>query len=139
VVPGLPLWLDEGLAEFFEVPRGNGGLNRPHVELLSDMMQHDGWQPNLTELEQLAHAGQMDQRHYAEAWAWVYFLLDSDAQSRQLLVSYIADVRAHGRAEPLSVRLAAKYVEPERTLAEFLTGVKHDIVAQKSNELQNAK
>ena len=39
VVPGLPLWLDEGLAEYFEVPRGQSGLNRPHVDLLADMMR----------------------------------------------------------------------------------------------------
>jgi hypothetical protein len=139
VAHGLPLWLDEGLAEFFEVPRGNGGLNRPHVELLNDMMQHDGWRPDLKELEQLADAGQLDQRHYAEAWAWTYFLLNSDPQSREVLISYIADIRAHGRVEPLSVRLATRYVEPERTLAEYLTGLKHDIVAQRSSDLQIAK
>jgi hypothetical protein len=123
VAPGLPLWLDEGLAEFFEVPRVNGGLNWPHVELLSDMMQHDNWRPDLAELEQLAEAGQMEQRHYAEAWAWTYFLLSSDDESRQLLTSYIADVRTHGRAGPLSSRLAATYTQPDRTLAEFLDGL----------------
>jgi hypothetical protein len=139
VAPGLPLWLDEGLAEFFEVPRGNAGLNGPHVELLSDMMHHDGWQPDLKELEQLTDAGQMDQRHYAEAWSWAYFLLKSDAESHQLLISYIADIRAHGRVEPLSLRLAARYAEPEHALAEYLTGLKDDIVAQKSNEQQIAK
>jgi Protein of unknown function (DUF1570) len=139
VAPGLPLWLDEGLAEFFEVPRGQAGLNWPHVELLADMMHHDGWQPNLKELELLTDAGQMDQRHYAEAWAWVYFLLNSDSQSRELLISYIADLRALGRVEPLSVRLSAKHSEPERTLAEYLTELKRDIVAQKSNETQIAK
>ena len=53
MVPGLPLWLDEGLAEYFEVPRGNNGLNRPHLELLSDMMQYNGWQPNLERLAAL--------------------------------------------------------------------------------------
>jgi hypothetical protein len=139
VAPGLPLWLDEGLAEFFEVPRSNAGLNGPHMELLSDMMHHDGWQPDLKELEQLTDAGQMDQRHYAEAWAWAYFLLNSDAQSRQLLVSYIADVRERGPVEPLSMRLAARYAEPERALAEYLTGLKRDIVAQKSGESQIAE
>jgi hypothetical protein len=139
VAPGLPLWLDEGMAEFFEVPRGNTGLNWPHVELLADMMQHDGWQPNLKELELLSEAGQMDQRHYAEAWAWVYFLLNSDARSRQLLLSYVADLRQHGRVEPLSVRLASHYVEPERTLAEYFTELKRDIVAKKSHEMQIAK
>ena len=34
MVPHLPLWLDEGLAEFYEVPRGQGGVNPPHVNLL---------------------------------------------------------------------------------------------------------
>ena len=46
VVPRLPLWLDEGLAEYFEVPPGMAGLNRPHVELLADAATHD-WRPNL--------------------------------------------------------------------------------------------
>src|SRR6185295_16292773 len=36
IIRNLPLWLDEGLAEYFEVPRGTQGFNRPHVdELLS--------------------------------------------------------------------------------------------------------
>ena len=52
-VSNLPLWLDEGLAEYFEVPRGNGGLNGPHLQLLRDMMEHDGWQPDIARLEQL--------------------------------------------------------------------------------------
>ena len=29
-VSGLPLWLDEGLAEYFEVPRGYHGLHQQH-------------------------------------------------------------------------------------------------------------
>src|SRR6478609_512831 len=32
-LPSIPLWLDEGLAEYFEVPRTQNGLNRPHVDL----------------------------------------------------------------------------------------------------------
>ena len=31
VLPSIPLWLDEGLAEYFEVPRGRQGLNRDHL------------------------------------------------------------------------------------------------------------
>jgi hypothetical protein len=139
VAPGLPLWLDEGIAEYFEVPRGSDGMNRPHVDLLADMMQHDGWRPNLERLEQLADAAELDQRHYAEAWAWVYFLLHSDPQSKQLLTKYLADVRTHGRVEPLSMRLAKKYTEPAGKLAEYLTGLNGDVVALKSNELQIAK
>jgi hypothetical protein len=139
VVPGLPLWLDEGIAEYFEMPRGTNGMNRPHVDLLTDMMQHDGWRPDLERLEQLTDAAEMDQRHYAEAWAWVYFLLHSDSPSKQLLSAYLADVRAHGRVEPLSTRLATRYSEPPRTLAEYLTDLNGGIVASKDDGVQIAK
>ena len=105
VVPGLPLWLDEGLAEYFEVPRGTNGLNRPHVDLLSDMMQHDGWRPNLERLEQLTDAAEMDQRDYAEAWAWVYFLLHSD-RANDAVVDRIPRRCSHARARGTAVRAA---------------------------------
>jgi hypothetical protein len=49
VVPHLPLWLDEGLAEYFEVPRGLSGLwawvhylletSPRHQQLLRDHLQ----------------------------------------------------------------------------------------------------
>lgn len=122
-VPGMPLWLDEGLAEYFEVPRGHGGLNRPHLELLTDMIQHANWQPDLARLEQLRDAGQMEQIHYAESWAWVYFLLHSDARRRQVLNHYLAELSAHGRAGPLQERVAALHVEPNRTMAEFVASL----------------
>ncbi len=34
VVPNVPLWLDEGIAKFYEVPRGQRGLNRPLLDRL---------------------------------------------------------------------------------------------------------
>jgi hypothetical protein len=128
VMPGLPLWVDEGLAEYFEVPRAMGGLNQPHVALLSDMAEQDGWQPNLKRLETLTDAAQMDQRDYAESWAWVYFILHSPPERREILTSYLADVRAKGSGEPLSARLAAMHVEPERPLTQYLATLKKDSV-----------
>jgi len=138
MVPGLPLWLDEGLAEYFEVPRGNNGLNQPHLELLADMMHYNGWRPNLARLATLTDAGQMDQRDYAESWAWVYLMLQSDAENRELLVGYLAELRDNRAAESLPARLAARPVSPEETLAEFLTVRGEEVVAQKRT-LQNAK
>ncbi len=44
VVPNLPLWLDEGLAEYYEVPRGQDGVNRAHVELLAGELS-EAWRP----------------------------------------------------------------------------------------------
>ena len=75
-VPNLPLWLDEGLAEYFEVGRGRRGVNRTHVDYLRGQLATAAWQPDLPRLEQLAAAGDMTQLDYAEAWLWVHFLLE---------------------------------------------------------------
>lgn len=101
MVPHLPLWIDEGLAEYFEVPRGEGGVNRPHLRLL---MANDDtpWSPDITSLERLQMPGEMTQREYAESWAWMHFLLDSTAQRRDLLRNYLARLRMTGEAPPLS-------------------------------------
>ena len=84
VVPRLPLWLDEGLAEYFEVPRGLDGLNRPHVDQLVAELGR-GWKPDVQRLERLRETGEMTQIDYAESWAWVHFLLETTPQRRQLL------------------------------------------------------
>jgi len=120
VVSGLPLWLDEGLAEYFEVPRGHGGLNRPHVELLAEMLAQKGWQPDLPRLETLLEAGEMEQKDYAESWAWVHFLLETEPDRHALLIEHLRKLREEGSVEPLSKRLASLYVHPEQTLAEYI-------------------
>lgn len=124
IVPGLPLWLDEGLAEYFEVPRQQVGLHRPHLDLLADLIEHNGWQPDLHRLEQLKDVAEMDQASYAEAWAWVYFLLHSGPEQRELLTNYLQELNEHGSTEPLSARLTRKHVQPEQTLVAYLEDLK---------------
>jgi hypothetical protein len=123
-VPAIPLWIDEGLAEYFEVPGGQEGFNRPHLLLLCDMLEHTNYAPNLKKLESLRSAGEMQQDHYAESWAWVYYLLHSTPDRKAVLTEYLSDLREEGRTTPLSERLAAKHVEPQRTLEEFLLTLK---------------
>jgi hypothetical protein len=130
VVPDIPLWLDEGLAEFFEVPQNQNGLNQPHLALLNDMMVHNGWQPDLTRLEKLRDAAQMDQRDYAESWAWVYAMLHSDPEQREVLTSYLAEVHSHKAAKPLSQRLAGTSPPPEQTLAKYLASLQTEAVVK---------
>ncbi len=124
VVPRIPLWLDEGLAEYFEVPRSQSGLNSPHVDLLSDMAEQESWRPNLPRLEKLTDAAQMDQRDYAESWAWVYFFLNSPPERREVLTRYLVELRNRGALEPLSARIVASHIEPERPMAEYLVSLK---------------
>lgn len=88
IVPQLPLWLDEGLAEYFEVPRGQDGLNRPHLDELADSLARN-WRPDLDRLERMRVSGEMTQMEYAESWAWVYFMLESSPERKSLLEAYL--------------------------------------------------
>ena len=130
-MPAIPLWLDEGLAEYFEVPRGHGGLNQPHVDLLSDMMEHNIGSRICRDLKALKSAADMDQADYAESWAWVYFLLHSPPERREMLTTYLAEIHDKGTVGPLSARLAAGNIQP-RTLADYLTAIHTDQVAART-------
>jgi hypothetical protein len=131
VVPAIPLWLDEGIAEYFEVAHGHGGLNQPHVDLLTDMMEHNHWQPNMVRLEAIKSAADMDQADYAESWAWVYFLLHSPPERREILTTYLAEIHDKGATGPLSARLPSQNIQP-RTLAEYLTAIHTDQIAART-------
>lgn len=120
VVPNLPLWLDEGLAEYFEVPRGFRGLNRTHLEQLADRLRQGHWHPDLARLEALDPAIDMTQEDYAEAWAWVHFLLETPIEQYSLLPDYLADLRRDGSARAVTLRLSQCFARPEDALVEHI-------------------
>ena len=119
-LPHLPLWLDEGLAEYFEVGGAQDGLHKVHLEYLNGQPT---FQPNLQRLEQLTLGAEMTQQDYAEAWAWVHFLLESDVDKTNLLTDYLADLQ-QGTTIPLSAHLSRRLAGPELALAEHLRTVR---------------
>jgi tetratricopeptide (TPR) repeat protein len=84
----LPVWLNEGLAEYYEIAgeeRGLPVLGAPHAEHLATLAA----QPSLPDVERLVHLAPADfyregALSYAEAWACVHFLLGSDLARRRL-------------------------------------------------------
>lgn len=100
----VPLWLDEGLAEYFEVAgEGVGTPHREHVEYLQNA-RAGGWNPSLYQLETLSDFRRMTQRDYAESWGWVHYMLDGNPSARQLLIDYVASLRdtsAPGQLMPM--------------------------------------
>ncbi len=123
-VPNLPLWLDEGLAEYFEVARGESGLNRPHLEQLSG---NPDWRPNLVRLEQLRDSGEMTQIEYAESWAWVHFMLESSPLRLQVLQAYLKSLtRPHGH-RPLSELLFTADPQAATNLLDHLSVLQHSL------------
>jgi hypothetical protein len=105
VVPTIPLWLDEGVAEFFELPRSEQGVHAAHVAHLSGRLLEGTWRPDIDRMEALASAGELSQDHYAEAWCWTHWLLHTTPERRRLLQDYLADVRSDARTAPLSARI----------------------------------
>lgn len=120
IVPNLPLWLDEGLAKYYETPRGTQGVNVELLRWLQPRLEHGHWQPDLWRLEQLPQDGDMELADYAEAWAWVHFLLHSGPETRDRLRDYLAEIRHDSQAEPLAFRLRRGLGDPNTSLLAHL-------------------
>ncbi|MHB8956021.1 MAG: DUF1570 domain-containing protein [Pirellulaceae bacterium] len=120
MVPHLPLWMDEGLAEYFEVPRDQQGLNPPHVAMLVQAAQQQHWRPDMQRLERLTQPSEMTQLDYAEAWAWVHFLLTSTPERSELLRNHLAGIRTTGAAAPLSQVVSAVAPQAADALLQHL-------------------
>ena len=102
VIANLPIWLDEGLAEFYETPRGRHGFNESHVYLLSNAFRRGDWKPDLATLEQLTQPEELNQLNYAEAWLWVHFMLEGDEGDPKLIQDQLARLRMSAESEPMS-------------------------------------
>lgn len=105
VVPNLPIWFDEGLAEYFEVPVGFHGKNQSHIELLSKLHETGQWKPDLSRLEDMRFADELAQVDYAEAWLWVHYLLEGGAGLKSFVTDQLQQLRHRGEAKSLAETL----------------------------------
>jgi hypothetical protein len=109
----LPLWLDEGLAEYFETDLTRPDAERPRLEAIAaDLRGH--WSPNLERLESLTDIRQMTQRDYREAWGWVHLMLHGPEPGKSILMGYLSQAdRAESKAR-LRPRLAEAKIDEAR-------------------------
>jgi hypothetical protein len=112
----VPLWLDEGLAEYFEVTTQPTGMNREYATRLASNLAQ-GWRPDLERLETLETVDEMQKADYQEAWAWVHFMLHHSEDSRSVLVSYLHDLRTTATPGSLAKRLKAAIPSAEARFA----------------------
>ncbi len=91
-LPYLPLWLDEGLAEYFERPSSASARSHPHLGWLRWSMQL-GWTPSLERLESRRRFQSMTTRDYRESWAWVHFLLHGPPAAQRALADYLVAIQ----------------------------------------------
>lgn len=98
---GLPLWLDEGLAEYYSTFSVNGdkvSIGRPvheHVRWLREqpllpLARHFAVGHRSPEYSESTRQGSF----YAQSWALVHYFLAGDGTRRQQLAKFLAELRA---------------------------------------------
>lgn len=120
-LPMVPLWLDEGLAEYFEVPARLRQRGSPHHRSVA-WAARLGRVPRIEELEGMANLDQMGRTQYRHAWAWTHFMLHGPPEAREELVRYLADIQALTPPGRLSRRLRHRIPDLERAFADHFRG-----------------
>ena len=109
VLKNVPIWLDEGLAEYFEVPTAQAGVNPQHL----DGLRQANAKYDLERLEKLEEVNEMAPAEYRESWAWVHLMLRSTPQAKQALLGYLQELRTNAKPGPLRPRLAPAFLSLE--------------------------
>jgi hypothetical protein len=104
-LPMVPLWLDEGLAKYFEVPAEERAFQHPYFGWLRWEMRL-GMIRTVSDLESRQELADMGASEYRYSWAWVHFMLHGPEAAHRTLVDYLADVHRGEIAGNLSERLA---------------------------------
>jgi hypothetical protein len=111
----LPLWLDEGLAEYFELPVAHRAAGMHHLQAVRWNLRW-GFMVPLVRLEMKTELEHMGQLEYRFAWAWVHFMLHGPPPARESLVHYLADIQAGTPPGRLSERLTGSMPDVERQM-----------------------
>ena len=98
-IPYVPLWLDEGLAEYFEKPRDTRALSNSYFKEVTRKTTF-GQVPSISRLEKMIYFDQMGNTEYREAWSWVHFMLHHSRQTHLTLAGYLQLLAKNGKNTP---------------------------------------
>ena len=101
----VPLWLDEGLAEYFEMPESGRAYGQHHFSHLRWDLRLYGMRRTIEQLEQKSSLGAMGSVEYRFSWGWAHFMLHGPIAAHRVLVHYLADIRQNSPPGKLSRRL----------------------------------
>ena len=95
----IPIWLDEGLAKYFETPAGQRGKSNPFLEPVSDRAGSFLTPiPTLANLEKLKGINEMGPTQYRDSWAWIHFLIHYSPRTQQILSRYLQTLETENQA-----------------------------------------
>lgn len=122
-LPYVPLWLDEGLAQFFEATPKERARFHPYgadVQLRMRFL----WRPKLSDLETKRTMPDLKQKDYRAAWSWVFFLLEESQESRNLFLAYLQEIANDRAPDPLSEWLAKRMPSAQQRWLAFMKTAK---------------
>ena len=119
----VPLWLDEGLAEYFEVPDTTPAHINPSDASRLRLAAAKGWHPDIKRLERIEDFSRLRPIDYQESWAWVSYMLHGPTEAKDALLAYLHDLQTQSRPPSLSRRLAATAPQFETQLLEYVTAL----------------
>ena len=87
-IPKVPIWLDEGLAKYFEVPIQDRAGEHPYMSPVRWNAKL-GVVPSLDRLTKLETIDDMGTKEYRDSWAWTHFLIHRSPETHRLLAAYL--------------------------------------------------
>lgn len=120
MLPMVPLWLDEGLAEYYELPASERAFDNRYISAVrrNSMMR---LVPSVVELEAIGELSEMGTKQYRDAWAWVHFMLHGPEQAQVALLEFLNQVENHRPPTPISESLRQKFANPSREFAKHFS------------------
>lgn len=121
ILPMVPLWLDEGLGEYFEMPSEVRSVKHPHLKSIKSHVRW-GRVPKLESLERLSDLRQMKSQHYRNAWAWTHFALHGPPEAKEALLSFLRDIEAQVPPGRFSDRIRRRIPRIESAFLDHFRG-----------------
>jgi hypothetical protein len=119
-LPYVPVWIDEGFAEYFEVPPGQREKHNPHQGELKWAIRF-GWRPRIEKLEAKQDLLDMNSKEdYRDAWGIVHFLLHGPPAAKEALAEYFEEIQSGKKPDPLSQHLRRRIPNLEQQIVDHL-------------------
>lgn len=118
-LPYVPLWLDEGLAEYFEVPAAERDQGDGHLAEIRRSMRL-GWKPDLPRLEAKREFLEMGAKDYRDAWGVIHFLLHGPPAAQRVLRRHLEEIDSGAEPTRVSVLLQQAFPDYEQEIVRHL-------------------
>ena len=122
-LPYVPLWLDEGLGEYFEMAPRDRFAGHPSLRSLK-RKRWMRWRPNLTRLESLSELRDMGADEYSESWGWVHWMLHGPEPVQRVLREYLDEIARGGYPGAIEPRLRRVVRDPSAAMRAHLWAVR---------------